>query len=573
LTDKESDAVEVKVPLQPHGLKLDQYLAMDISDNTRTDINEVKIPEYTDLRSTKLTLNSAPSLASTMLTALDELVGYPYGCVEQTMSRFLPTVVVANAFHDLNAPISEATKKDLPKMVESGFNRLYSMQHYDGGWGWWTNDQTHPFMTSYVIYGLALAQSAGYDVRKDVLSNGIKSLKSQFSTSNLDPTTRAYMLYSLSYVDKKDEKIFDEQFKILSGEKLNDYAIGLLSMTATNIGDDATARKYNDMLLSHAQAAGESGVYWGGEAWHYNWQDDKVQTTAMVVKALVNQQSYVSQNTEILNKAIRWLMIQRHGGGWYSTQETAFIVYAIVDYLKTSKELEPDYSVKVYLNNELILDKTMTREDVFKKDSSMVIDGSKLKQGVNDIKIEKSGAGKFYLSTDLSYYTNEELIHPRENGFRVEKEYFKLEKYTKYNESEIMYRKRYFDGSVKSGDEVLVKVRVSSKENTLQYFMLEDPIPAGCEVVKEDWAYKIEDEKDYSGWDYYWWRWWYADKDIRDNRVTFFATYMYGDTYEFSYILRAQIPGIYNVIPATGSLMYYPEVRGSSEELKLRIED
>ena len=107
----------------------------------------------------------------------------------------------------------------------------------------------------------------------------------------------------------------------------------------------------------------------------------------------------------------------------------------------------------------------------------------------------------------------------------------------------------------------------------MQYFMLEDPIPAGCEVVKDDWAYKIDDEKDYSGYDYYWWRWWYADKDIRDNRVSFFATYLWGDTYEFSYILRAQIPGAYNVIPATGMLMYYPEVRGSSEELRLVIED
>ena len=106
-----------------------------------------------------------------------------------------------------------------------------------------------------------------------------------------------------------------------------------------------------------------------------------------------------------------------------------------------------------------------------------------------------------------------------------------------------------------------------------EYFMLEDPIPSGCEVNKDDWAYTIEDEKDYTGYEYYWWRWWYADKDIRDNRVSFFATYMYGDSYEFSYIMRAQIPGVYNVIPATGMLMYYPDVRGSSEELKLEITD
>jgi uncharacterized protein YfaS (alpha-2-macroglobulin family) len=573
LTNEESDAVELKVPLQPHGLKIEQYLATDISDISRTEIKEVKVPDFTDLRSTKLTLNVEPSLASTMLTALDELVGYPYGCVEQTMSRFLPTVIVADAFHELNAPLSEATKKDLPKMVDAGFNRLYSMQHYDGGWGWWTNDQSHPFMTSYVIYGLTLAKTAGYDVRQDVLSKGISSLKSQFNTQNLDATTRAYMIYTYSFTDGKDSKVYKDQLKILESEKLNDYAIGLVSMTATNFGDDETAKKYNDMLMKTVQSAGETGSYWGGEAWHYSWQDDKVQTTAMAIKALINSQSYVSQNPEILNRAIRWLMMQRHGGGWNSTQQTAFIVYAMVDYLKKSKELEPDYSVKVYVNNEVVLEKKMTREDVFAKVVPIEIAGSKLKTGANDIKIEKEGAGKVYVSSQLSYYTTDEKIQPREEGFRVEKEYFKLEKYTRYSDNKIVYKKRYFDGKIKSGDEILVKVRVSSKEDNMQYFMLEDPIPAGCEVIKDDWAYSIDEEKDYSGWDYYWWRWWYADKDIRDNRVSFFATYMWGDTQEFSYIMRAQIPGTYNVIPATGMLMYYPEVRGSSEELKIEIED
>jgi len=573
LTNEESDAVELKVPLQPHGLKIDKYLATDISDINRTEIKEVKIPDYTDLRSTKLTLNVEPSLASTMLSALDGLVGYPYGCVEQTMSRFLPTVIVADAFHELNAPLSDATKKDLPKMVEAGFNRLYSMQHYDGGWGWWTNDQSHPFMTSYVIYGLTLAKTAGYDVRQDVLSKGITSLKSQMNNKDVDMTTRAYMLYTYSFTDSKDSKVYTEQLKLLETEKLNDYAVGLISMAATNFGDDETAKKYNDMLLKTVQSAGETGSYWGGEAWHYSWQDDKVQTTAMAIKALVNSQSYVSQNPEILNRAIRWLMMQRHGGGWNSTQQTAFIVYAMVDYLKKSKELEPDYSVKVYVNNEVVLDKKMTREDVFAKSVPIVIEGIKLKAGVNDIKIEKEGAGKVYVSSELSYYTNEENIKPREEGFRVEKEYFKLEKYTRYSDNKIVYKKRYFDGTMKSGDEILVKVRVSSKDNNMQYFMLEDPIPAGCEVIKDDWAYTIDEEKDYSGWDYYWWRWWYADKDIRDNRVSFFATYLWGDTQEFSYILRAQIPGSYNVIPATGMLMYYPEIRGSSEELRIVIEE
>ncbi|MBK8983998.1 MAG: hypothetical protein IPM38_17190 [Ignavibacteria bacterium] len=137
----------------------------------------------------------------------------------------------------------------------------------------------------------------------------------------------------------------------------------------------------------------------------------------------------------------------------------------------------------------------------------------------------------------------------------------------------MVYRKKYFDGSLKSGDEFLVKVRVSSKENENNYFMLEDFIPSGAEVIKDDWAYRIEDENDYQGYSNYYWRWWYADKEIRDNRVVFFASHMGKGDYQFSYIMRAQIPGEYSVNPARGLLMYYPDVYGNSDEMKITISD
>ena len=41
-----------------------------------------------------------PSLAVTMLDALPYLVGYPYGCTEQTLSRFLPSAIVAKTLAD-----------------------------------------------------------------------------------------------------------------------------------------------------------------------------------------------------------------------------------------------------------------------------------------------------------------------------------------------------------------------------------------------------------------------------------------------------------------------------------------
>lgn len=569
LTNEESDAMEVKVPLQPKGLKVIENVIADFSEENKTETKTATIPAATDMRSAGMNFTVDASLAATILSALDELVGYPYGCVEQTMSRFLPTVVVANAFLKLNAPISEATKKDLPLMVNKGLQRLYGFQHTDGGWGWWENDNSNPFMTAYVVYGLSIAKQAGYEITDGVLKKGISAIKQHLTNSDIDPTTRAYMLYSLAVAEEKDENYFKKEIDKIISKDINDYARSLIAMTWKLIGNESKAREALTALEKNVKSVGEGAAYWEGKQFHYQWQDDKVQTTAMALKAIVN----INDKSDLKDKVIRWLMMQRQGTAWRNTQETAMIIYAMVDYLKTSNELVPDYSVKVFVNGNNVYEKRMTTDDVFKKSELIKLSNENIKSGDNEIRIEKSGAGKVYFSSNIVYYNSSDNISPNEEGFRIEREYFMIEKYDSYSEDKITYKKRSFSGDVKSGDEILVKLKVHSKSEDYQYFMLEDPLPSGIEVIKDDWAYTIEDENNYGGYDYYYWRWWYADKEVRDNRVTFFATYLGKGEYEFSYIMRAQIPGDYVVNPAKGMLMYYPDVNGNSGNLKLKISE
>ena len=49
-------------------------------------------------------------------------------------------------------------------------------------------------------------------------------------------------------------------------------------------------------------------------------------------------------------------MMQRMGTSWRSTQETATVIYGLVDYLKYSNELNPDYNVKVYVNGQNVFE-------------------------------------------------------------------------------------------------------------------------------------------------------------------------------------------------------------------------
>ncbi|MDR3667424.1 MAG: alpha-2-macroglobulin family protein, partial [Ignavibacteriaceae bacterium] len=326
LTNTESDALELKVPIIPKGIKEVKSVTAEFSDKKEEDL-QFNIPKGVDLRSAKFSFTITPTLAGTILKALDDLAGYPYGCVEQTMSRFLPTIIVANTFKDLKIPLNSNTIIEMPEMVNAGLQRLYSFQHPDGGWGWWTNDNTHPYMTAYVIYGMNLAKKAGYELDEEIYKKGVGNLNSQLNIPVSDPTTLAFMLYALSSSDdKKYDSFILEKIKGMEENKLNAYSLSLNIMTLVNINNRTLAKDYANRLISMAE--NKSGmVFWSGKEWHYNWQDDMVQSTSFAVKALIKSGS----KSDLISKAVSWLIMQKQGYSWRSTQETSAVIFALSD--------------------------------------------------------------------------------------------------------------------------------------------------------------------------------------------------------------------------------------------------
>src|SRR5664279_1954383 len=96
------------------------------------------------------------------------------------MSSFLPNVTVRQAVHDLGlkANLDEAA---LQQKIRAGLERLYSFQHEDGGWGWWETDESHPFMTAYVVAGLVQAQAAGTEADAERIQRGTAWLRKNFA--------------------------------------------------------------------------------------------------------------------------------------------------------------------------------------------------------------------------------------------------------------------------------------------------------------------------------------------------------------------------------------------------------
>ena len=158
LTNEESDALELTFPVEPIGvprtINASGAIVQDQAANTTIDF-----PANTDAAAHTLHLEIAPSIAGSLFSALQYLSTYPYGCTEQTMSSFLPNLVVADTLKKLNLS-GLVSPADLAAKTNAGLDRLNDLKHDDGGWGWWKEDNSRVFMTAYVVSGLAEARSA-----------------------------------------------------------------------------------------------------------------------------------------------------------------------------------------------------------------------------------------------------------------------------------------------------------------------------------------------------------------------------------------------------------------------------
>src|SRR5262249_17229549 len=97
------------------------------------------------------------------------------------------------------------------------------------------------------------------------------------------------------------------------------------------------------------------------------------------------------------------------------------------------------------------------------------------------------------------------------------------------------------------------------------YALVEEPIPAGCEVAQSD---------DISGRVSIPWNdgsYGTARQEVRDNKVLFYFNMLRKGQTHLTYRLHAETPGLYHILPTTGWLMYFPKVRGNSGLVKARI--
>ena len=609
-----ADAMEKTFTVYEHGIE--KFISR--SGKMRGDSVSVKldIPKERRVDSTTLTVQIAPSMATTMLDALPYLIDYPYGCTEQTMSRFLPAVITAKTLRDLGlkpetamhkifggieASSATATHskgrrdlKELDKITKQGLERLYDFQHADGGWGWWKKGDSDHFMTAYVVWGMSLARQAGIDVESESIDRAAAYLDKELVEEETSYDAQAWMLHSLAVYHSMREQSEVSKFQQTAftnlwtnRDKLNAYTRALLALAAHNYGYHEQARTLianlengvktdshpdTSIVQRGAQVSDSSVIgtaHWGEDGVYWRWSDGGVEATSFALRALLA----IDPKNKLIEPVTNWLVKNRRGAQWSNTRDTAIVVLTLNDYLRVSGEVQPVVGYRLLVNGTPVTTKQITADDALSAPSKFAISRELLRDGQNEISIVRSsGTGPLYFSAAAAFFSLEEPLKPAGNEIFVRRQYFKLVNHPTLLKGFVSERVALNDGeTVKSGERVEVVLTVEAKNN-YEYLLFEDLKPAGLEAVQirsgeSLYVRELKSGGRFTGRT----RWVY--QELRDRKVALFIDRLPEGVWQLSYEMRAEAPGAFHALPVLGHAMYVPEIRTNGAETRVRVVD
>lgn len=515
----------------------------------------IALPRRYDVTQGELTVRVDPSLAATTLDSLDYLENFPHQCIEQTVSRFLPNVMTYRALESLGVA-DETLRANLDREVSFGLQRLYAQQKSDGGWGWFVNDRSDTLTTAYALIGLVEARNSGFAVSNDVILRAAAFLNDRLivvdeGTDVWRLNRQAFILYALARADRGNVARTMRLFEFR--DKLSLYAQAYLAVSLNRMALDMRSEIDGMVASLVSQAAlSATGAHWQ-EAFTdwWNWNTD-TRTTAIVLGALIE----LDPGNPLLAQAVRWLMVARQGDHWETTQETAWAIMALTDWMITTGELQPDYAIGVTLNGERLLDAEATPATVRESHVLRIQVADLLKDQANLLALTHGdGPGVMYYTAHLRAFLPVPEIEPLNRGIIISRRYSLLDD----------PERTPIEGAP-VGRNVRVTLTIIAP-NDLHYVVIEDPIPAGTDAVNPNLqtSEQIGTRPEVDRVDPLsrGWGWWYfSNTEFRDEKVVIYATYLPRGTYEYSYTIRTGLPGAFNVIPTTGYEFYFPEVYG-----------
>ncbi|MCB0017856.1 MAG: Ig-like domain-containing protein, partial [Anaerolineales bacterium] len=537
------------IPIQRPAVQ-EAQLTAGLLTSAGSNLEGVYLPPELTTYEGELTITLQPSLLLGLHDSLAYLEEQPFSSHELPVSRFLANVATRRTLAASAAGDPHLAAR-LDSAIETAIARLYRTQTLAGGWGYWVDGPPQPLLTAYTLLGLLEAEAAGYAVRADVQASAQAYLEQQMGA--VTPQLSTYELNRIAFINfvlarAGEVDVSTASQLLLVEQQLSLYARALLLQTLHLI-DPADPRL--PVLLGNLLALGEMSA----QGWHWqelepdpwNWNSDG-RTTAIILLTILT----IDPEQPGAANVVRWLMNNRVRDHWHGTQETTWSLLALHRWLMVRAELEPAYSFSLRVNDALLAEGAVTDLTA----TSWTLSLEELGSGpLSIVEISRSeGAGNLYYTAALTAQLPVTALTPLDQGLMIERRYFALDD----PETPVTV--------LRQGESYLARITLISPYDR-HFVLLEDPLPAGANALdatlrSNPWqrtgGYPGWGERTLAGWG-----WWYFDRvTLLDDRLQLAATWLPAGCYEYTYLIRANLAGQFNLLPITAQELYFPDVMG-----------
>ncbi len=525
------DAAVVSLPIRAFG-----FLEKEVSVGQGSITYPVKLSANADLAKSKISLDLSPTILGPILTSMQYLISYPYGCVEQTTSRLMPALIAK-----LNPQIfgTALAGKNLDQIIKDGLKRLNNLQDYNGAFSWWQNRNPNYFVTSYVVENLLLAKSSGYILSDTILKNAQRYLEQEGTLSESEQVAR---IYALSLINLPKEKT---QIAVTNLSVTPDILALAVLANIQNGFKDPNSNGFAK-LMSLAKTQGDVRFFEAGSKENFGSSEA---STALAIRAMIVQGLEIKEITPF----VQFLINNRRADYFGNTYATSQTIRALSEFTKLSSETTPDFSYSVSLDEKNIQSGKFT--DLQTLNQKLSIPVSDIKNNSNLV-ITQNGVGQLYSTLISESFNTQRDALAKSAGLSIKRDYF--------NSKGAL-------GKIAVGDTVEVRLSVSGPAADDFYAVIKDELPAGLVPVntyfnnEQFYSYSFDDpaaspvpSPTPSVDDF-------ASMETAENGMILSAYKITKGAHVYKYKARAVTEGTYNAPPAQIELMYNPKVSGRSE--------
>jgi uncharacterized protein YfaS (alpha-2-macroglobulin family) len=466
--------------------------------------------------------------------SLRYLIEYPYGCLEQTLSRFVPLAKARDLGTSMRLDSLKGTRTDA--FLAAGVAKVARHQQGNGHFSLWPQSETHPHLTTYALWGLREARRAGVAVPEDVLTRGRAALQTWIDSGEVwkgsaDLAVVAMAAWLFADAGAPDHgliaRLYDQR------ATMPRWGLAFLARAMKLAGTDGKQLAAVVKLLEAAVVDGRIDDRYPEADYHMT---SSVRASAMTLSALLE----VAPRSPAIAKLTAGLLKARDAAGrWESTQDNVWSLIAFADLARRTGGSEATVTV---MSGSRTLD-TATLDG-----SAVLVLHASQADVAAGLTVTASAPLQLQVrATDVSRDAGAAIA----SGFTIAREYLTADGKPA--------------GAIHAGD--LLTVRLTVTTGPRSWVALVDHLPAGFEAVNPRLATSAGSGAVAGTRS---WRW--DHQELRDEQVRWFADDLWASTQVMAYQVRATLPGTFHVAPATIEAMYEPSVMGRTAAQTITVE-